>query len=466
MTKSITRRWLRSNLLITAILLLLIEAVFSFFTISNYYGDTRQALQSRIDNIYGQLIVSSNISPDGRSAVLHTLVEEFAESAKFELMLIDNNGEVIANSGSYISEPDEMPDVEEAFTSSLGTGEFTGNMLLSGEPIMAVSTLVPYASADVAAIRIVVSLTLVNSAIINTLLASFIVVISIFFFSLFTGLYFVNSIVRPITRIEKTASRIAKGDFNVRIDNTYNDEIGNLCDTINHMANSLSETQRLKNEFISSVSHELRTPLTSIKGWSETLVKFRTLGGDSAKKALAIIGKETERLSMMVEELLDFSRMQDRGIQLVKERIDLIAELADAVYIAGGRATTEKVEIIFQEPEDVIAVNADKNRLRQVFLNALDNAVKYSPQDGKVMVNVLKEGGWITVKVSDEGCGIPSEDLPHIKEKFYKAGNAKKGSGIGLAVAEEIMHAHGGSIDIISTEGEGTTVIIMLPMEM
>ncbi len=464
MAKSITRRWVRGNLLLTAIILLLAQLLFSFFTVRSYYDNTTQALRSRLDNIAGQLSVASNMSPDQRSVALHNMVEEFTESAKFELMLVNHSGEVVAYSGTVAGSRGDMPDINEALNSASGTGSFTG-LSEQGEPIMALSELVPYSTADVAAIRIVVSLTLVNGAIINAIGASLIVVTAVFLFSLFTGLYFVRSIVTPISRVEHSAAKIAQGDFNVRIENNYNDEVGRLCDTINHMAVNLSETQRLKNEFISSVSHELRTPLTSIKGWVETLGKFHDLKGDSAKKALRIIGSEAERLSQMVEELLDFSRMQDSGIKLNKDLIDLVAELADAVHIAEGRAVTEQVAIIFDEPQDIIAVMADKNRLRQVFLNILDNALKYTPAGGCVYVTCDIKTGWVYVNVRDEGPGIPEEDLPHIKEKFYKAKNSKAGNGIGLAVAEEIMNAHGGTITLSSPNEGGLTVTVQMRLK-
>ncbi len=271
--------------------------------------------------------------------------------------------------------------------------------------------------------------------------------------------------MRPLANMERIATRIADGDFNVRVEKRTNDEIGRLCDTINHMAGNLSESERLKNDFISSISHELRTPLTSIKGWAETL---GTIGSDAegTKKAMKVIGGEANRLTEMVEELLDFSRIQNNGLKLTMERIDLIAELVDAVQIVQGRADEDNIEIVFDEPVEAAVVSADKNRMRQVFLNILDNAVKYSPKGGKVFVSLVDSIENVTVRIKDEGDGISEEELLHVREKFYKGSGSKKGSGIGLAVVDEILKAHDATMEMKSSPGKGLSVIIVMTKKM
>ena len=218
----------------------------------------------------------------------------------------------------------------------------------------------------------------------------------------------------------------------------------------------------MKNEFISSVSHVLGTPLSAIKGWAETLRS----GADPAteEKGMAVIIRESERLSGLVEELLDFSRLQDGRMQLVLERMDILAELDEAVYLFTERARTEGKELAYEENVSLAPVYGDRNRLRQVFVNIIDNALKYTQPGGTVAVASVLDEERVQVIVTDTGCGIPAEHLPNVKKKFYKANQLVRGSGIGLAVADEIVAMHKGSLELQSQEGRGTTVTITIPL--
>ena len=193
----------------------------------------------------------------------------------------------------------------------------------------------------------------------------------------------------------------------------------------------------------------------------DTLPDYRTF-----EKGMSVIIKESERLTGIVEELLDFSRIQSGRMVVNMERIDLLAELDDAIYMLRERALNEGKHLIYDEPEFVPPVQGDKNRIRQVFINVIDNALKYTPESGVIGIEVNQEDrGKIKVIISDNGCGIPAEHLPKVKEKFYKANQTQRGSGIGLAVVDEIMNLHNGSLDIESTENVGTTVILTFPTE-
>ena len=227
------------------------------------------------------------------------------------------------------------------------------------------------------------------------------------------------------------------------------------------MASELGATERMKNDFISSVSHELRTPLTAIKGWAETLHD----GADpvTAEKGMSVIIRESERLSGLVEELLDFSRLQSGRLRLMVSKIDILAELDEAVYMFTDRARTEHKQLNYEENTVLSPVYGDVDRLRQVFVNIIDNALKYTGEGGTITVSPKEADGFIQVVIRDTGCGIPAEHLPNVKKKFYKANQLVRGSGIGLAVADEISVLHGGSLTVESREGVGTTVTISLP---
>jgi len=327
---------------------------------------------------------------------------------------------------------------------------------------MAVSVILKTSGTPKNAIRIITSLDKIDGQIAAFTIAIGAGSILIILLLLILGMYFIKSIIQPIRKIGSNARKLATGDFSVRIEAEQDDEIGELCSVFNYMADELESSEHIKNEFISSVSHELRTPLTAIKGWSETITEIDD--ERMRKKGLGIITRETERLSAMVEELLDFSRMQNGKLSLQTSNIDIIAELADAVLMYGEKAKDDKITLDFEESEEIAIVNGDKNRLRQVFINIIDNAIKYTGAGGTVNVRFEKSNEHIVIYIADNGCGISKTDLPKIKNRFFKANNTVRGSGIGLAVADEIVKMHGGSLDISSELGKGTTVSITLPL--
>ena len=331
-------------------------------------------------------------------------------------------------------------------------------------------TVVPEGSTDeFASFRLVTSMENVDRQILIAIIGTSLIGIAIIFFVVVSGSYFINSIVNPVGQISETAKKIAEGDFNAKIEKKTDDEIGELCETINYMADELGATERMKNDFISSVSHELRTPLTAIKGWAEMLEdssKDQSIDSKTLERGMGVIIGETERLSVMVEELLDFSRLQSGRMVLQPMKLDIIAELSEAVLTFEQRAIREKKALIYDENDDIIPVMGDKNRLRQVFVNIIDNALKYSDEGGSVTISAIRlENGFVDIVVKDTGIGIPADQLEKVKTKFFKGNATRRGSGIGLAVADEIIRMHGGEILLDSVEGEGTTVTIRLPID-
>lgn len=459
--RRITRRWLFNSFGVILLILIAFEVVFSFGIRSYYYSSVRQTMNARADYVESLLKkYSQDASADYRSEV-RGAVENFSDKNRMELMALDSKGGVvITSSGFEMTEALYMPDFDEAM--ELGTGYYQG--AINGENVMAVTRLSQIPDDEFFAIRFVVSLTEVDRQIVALIVLITLIGVAIIFFVVMSSSYFINSIVVPLGEVGQTAGKIARGNFDVRLEKKNDDEIGDLCDVINHMAGELSATEKLKNDFISSVSHELRTPLTAIKGWAETLSACGPGDGETLEKGMGVIIKETERLSSMVEELLDFSRMQSGRLQLTMDKLDLLAELGDAVLMFTERARRESVDILYEEPEDFIPVIGDKNRLRQVFINILDNALKYSHVQGTITVKALRREDRAVITIADTGDGIRPEDLPQIKTKFYKGNTTRRGSGIGLAVAEEICTMHGGRLDIDSVYGEGTTVTIEIPV--
>ncbi len=470
MRSGITRRWLCGSLLMTVLLVLLVEGMFLYSCTRSYYNSVQQTMYRRFSSISGQLKMytgdTAQKASASRSVALRRMVEQFSDKDKYEFMLLDSYGSVIASSSGTDAEGIlTSADFEQAQE----TGDGMGVAIYrtdSSEMVMAVCCLVPYAAEDVAAMRLVTSLTLVQNQLKNVFLISIVVVIAILGFTVASGLYFVRSIVVPLGQVERTAASIARGELDVRLPVTGDarDEVDRLRGTINRMAEGLEETEKMKNEFISSVSHELRTPLTSIRGWVETLRTLDDPEDENYRKGLEIINNETARLYNMVEELLDFSRLQNGRLKMSCHPLDLVAELTDAVLFCEARIQREGLLLSYSEPEEMIPVYADPNRLRQVFINILDNAIKYSAPGGRITVKIWQGEYKAFIEIIDQGRGIPPEDLENVKTKFYKGSNSVRGSGIGLALVDSIMTALDGTLDLKSTLGRGTVVTLGLPI--
>ena len=463
--KKITKRWMVNNFGVILVILVALEVGFSFGIKAFYYNSVESVVLTQVNVVASQLAAYAEDSSANYSEQVRGLVEGFQARDRMELMAVGLDKKVSFTSSGFEPGGDlSMPDFDMALLSPDGIGKFVGT--IDGEKIMAITKISPsVGDQQLAAMRFAVSLELVDRQIILFILVITLVCIAIIFFVIFSGSYFIGSIVNPVGEVSVTARKIAHGDFNARLTKKNDDEIGELCDTINYMAEELSANDRMKNDFISSVSHELRTPLTAIKGWAETLAD---MGGEVDPEMLAkgmrVITSETERLVGMVEELLDFSRIQSGRMKLVKDRMDVIAELSEAVLMFEERARHEGKRLIYNEPDQFASFMGDRNRLRQVFVNIIDNALKYSDRGDTVTVRASVSGSQVDISVADTGIGIREEDLPKIKEKFFKANSTRRGSGIGLAVADEIVSLHGGTLDITSKENVGTRVTIHLPL--
>ena len=277
--------------------------------------------------------------------------------------------------------------------------------------------------------------------------------------------WFWHYVSDPIAALTKTARRIAEGSYGTRIDHPAANEIGKLSAEINSMSEKVAVAEKSRTEFISQVSHELRTPLTAIQGWAETIAYDPAVQGDSLR-GIHIISKEADRLTGMVSELLEFARIQDGRFNLRIELIDIAAELEDALFTYGELMKQAGVELDYEQPANEIPlIPGDPERLKQVFLNLLDNAVKHGGDGQKVEVSLSEVPRGVCISIRDHGHGIPEGELPHVKEKFYKGSSKNRGTGIGLAVCDEIVNRHGGELSIENAEGGGCLVTILLPQQ-
>lgn len=468
--EGITLRWLLNIIGVIAVFFIIVFVIASSSIKSHYYSSVESMLSSGISSTAVSYF-SSNLE-DGVSLEQSAadFIDSYSYKEKTTTWIIDDNGDVILSSSGFGVKKQEIPDYQSALSNGNDFARYVGR-LETGEKVMSVCRIIRDKQNDIAgAVRVMTSLEQVDSQIITVVVLIFLGLIIVFAIILFSNLFFIRSIIFPVQEITDTTKKISQGDFSVRIEKKYNDEIGNLCDSINKMAEEISTTDKMKNDFISTISHELRTPLTSIKGWGETLFYGADEKVDEVtKKGLEIIVKEAGRLEGFVEELLDFSRLQSGRMRLRLAKTDIFAELDETVFTFRERAMREGIEVKYSIPEMPAIADADANRLKQVFMNILDNALKYSRGAGKIFVKAsftkLDDSDFICIAIADQGCGISKEDLPHVKDKFYKANVSVRGSGIGLAVTNEIVNLHNGRLEIDSEEGKGTLVTIYLPVE-
>ncbi len=468
--KGITKRWATNTLLITALILLVLLSVCVVFVVSYYRNYVTNYLSG-----YANESVTTFFSPyvGGSDEIFDQkakeFVDSFADKSRMEVQVVNRKGTVsFSSSGFGVSETvNDMDDVKEALESSSGISKWSG-FNSNGEHIMAVSMILPRVDGEFSgAVRFITSLRAIDRQIIGLIVLILIVYFIALFFVALSGIFFIQTIVTPVRKINDAARQFAEGDFDVRIesDGRADDEITELADSINGMIAEVAATDKLKNDFISTVSHELRTPLTAIKGWGEMLKELDGEDREISRRGTEVIINESERLSKLVEELLDFSRIQSGSMTLRLEKIDVLAELDEAIFVFKERSKRDGIELTYSVPEIPAPMMADPNRIKQVFVNILDNAFKYSEQGGRVNVEATVDDGTLVINFADNGCGIAEEDLPNIKKKFYKANLQVRGSGIGLAVVDEIVKLHNGVLEINSEINVGTTVTVVFPVE-
>lgn len=465
---SITKRWFLTVASLVFVILVAVAFLVYGLTLNYYYGAARMTVEAMNAGEINSIFSLYGASTAGFEDAARNYVENFQSKDKLAVWIINRKGKVIVSSNGFsISDDVNMPDYTDALNSPEGTARWIGR-LPSGEKIMSYTCTYHYNNGDYGgAIRYMVSMDAIDAQMrtIAVLITSVFVIV--FGFLIISSTLFLRSIVGPVKSIGEAAKKIAAGDFETNIDHyPYNDEIGELCNTINDMTDKLGETENLKNDFISTVSHELRTPLTAIRGWGETIQQMGDSDPEMRERGMEIIISEAARLNNMVEELLDFSRLSSGRMRLNTARIDFLSELDEVIFSFRDRSEREGIEITYNTPGFPAPGLGDASRVKQVFINVLDNAMKYTEQGGRVSVSAdLPDPGCLIITVTDTGCGISPEDLPHIKEKFYKANNTVRGSGIGLAVCDEIMNLHGGTLEIDSVQGQGTSVKLTFPLE-
>ena len=459
------RRWIVSSILPVITILVLIAALVSIALGSNYYANARSALEAKATagTDYFNTYAMTSYDEYFRSATLYA--NSFEDSASIELQFLDRNGHVEVSTRSLMtgSKPGTK-DIIDALTSGR-VSSFRGVDPATGEKIIAASGLLKFNGRVVGVMRFVTATRNLDSQVLLTVLIILAIMAAVIFVIVISSLLLINNVVAPVSAVSEAAKQISGGSYGYQIPNRYADEMGELVDNINDMSLKIGENEKLQSEFISSVSHELRTPLTAINGGGETLLADDGSDPEALRRGLNIIVKESGRLTNMVEELLDFSKMADGRFALHLEQMDLQAEFEDAVYTYREVFKQQGITLdyhsdgVYDEP-----ITADPERLKQVFCNVLDNAAKHGGAGKRIETRLVRRGSHYIITIRDYGPGIPADDLPHVKEKFYKGGSKARGSGIGLAVCDEIIRLHNGTLAIGNAKGGGCIVTIRLPI--
>lgn len=462
---SLRRRWLLHTVglvsILTFVCVTVLSAAMAVYYYSNMLADMRYRAKSTAD--FFANYINQSYSEYYQSCI--TYARTFEGKNKIELQFINAQGRIVASSyGKWVGRSPSTTDVSDALESGK-QAYFIGANPATGERVMAVSNPMVYGNGEIIGVlRYVTSLRILDRQVLQIALTAFLFGVVFVLVVLLSSSFYIRSILEPVKEITATAKRIAAGSYGVQIQSKYNDEIGELADTINDMSNKISQNEKIQTDFISSLSHELRTPLTAITGWSETLLSGDTLDPEETRRGISIILREARRLTEMVMELLEFTRLQDGRMTLNIEMTDIRSEFEDTVYMYGSRLRQEGICLRYQESDDDIPeIPCDGKRMRQVFLNILDNAAKHGGEGKRIDASMRLEDGFVVAQIRDYGPGIPEDELPLVKKRFYKGSSKARGTGIGLAVCDEIVEMHNGVLRLENAPDGGTLVTIQLP---
>lgn len=456
---SIRNKLIKNFLIVVISTVIILDILMIFFFKEYYYNNRQEFLKSQIEssiNFYDKYFSSQTLIQN-----IYDNIDSFWNNINAQVEILDPNGNLLMDSiGIRDNKLLQTPDIAKAINGEtarwVGKSDYyKGNIMIISHPIIINGELNGI-------MRVISSLedidNTIQSFIILFLIISFIVIL----IGLILSILMAKSIVDPIKSITKVAKKMASGDLKVKSSVYNSEEITQLSNTLNYMASEIEKREKLKNDFISSVSHELRTPLTAIKGWVITLNDDET-DKETLKMGFDIIEKETDRLTLMVEELLDFSKLVSGKVNLNKINLDIKKFIKHIENYMKPRALNEDIEFTVAINSNVSTGFFDYNKMKQVLINILDNAFKFTAKEGKVTLLVEQSEGIIKFTIIDNGIGISLEELPKVKEKFYKGKNSNSKNGIGLSICDEIIKLHKGTFDIQSQLGKGTSVIITIP---
>ena len=390
---------------------------------------------------------------------------QFYKDVYSEVQIINNSGQVLldTSNGKHIGNTLNTEDVQNAIKGKTGSYIYRNDVSKDNE--LAVSIPLNNGSEQVGVARFIISMNKIDNMILQRYLVFLLFGFFVLMISISVSILMSKQIVSPIQNLTKVALKLADGRLKERADESGTDEIAKLGRTMNLMSENLIKKEQLKKDFISSISHELRTPLTVIKGWAFTL-QAEAKDNKLLQDGLNIIEKESDRLGNMVTELLDFSELSSGRLIMNKELLDLneLSNFINTQLLPKSKSKEIDMILNYDETKPVM-IMADRDRIKQVLINIIDNAIKFTPNNGVILTDVKHDEENAIVEVIDNGCGISEEEIKFVTGKFYKGSNSNSHTGLGLSICEEIVNAHNGNLIIRSILGKGTVVRIELPLE-
>lgn len=272
-------------------------------------------------------------------------------------------------------------------------------------------------------------------------------------------------IMYPLHELQQAVRRMSTGDYRARVDVTSNDEVGQLSEAFNHMAEAIQREDEERKVFLATVSHELRTPISYVKGYSES-IQNGFIEGEQKDEAICLIAREANRMERLTNELMQLVHIDTEETDKMYP-IVLAETLRDSAALVNTKAVEKEIAIVLELNEEII-IEADEEKMRQIFINLLENAIRYSDRGTSIYLNAVIEDDSAVIQVEDKGIGIPQEDLPRILERFYRVNKARSradgGSGLGLSIVDKLVQQHRGTLHIESEVGKGTIVTVKLPL--
>lgn len=452
-----TRRVVLHFMIIILLTLALSETVLTIAVRHYFYDGVKDTLLQHAEDantLYKKF--NSQLVLSHWSNSLNEAMDSF-DMKKTLLEIYDAGGDMVASSTGLISQSTISPEGE------VFEGEPTSKverLPQTGEKVMAVYYPI-HIRGKLFILRYLSSLTLVDK---ELLLIDFVsigcgLVIALLVF--FVSLKLAQSIVMPMKHIIKVSAKMASGNFSMRMKDDYNNELGTLAKTLNGMAEEIQKNEKLQNTFISSISHELLTPLTGIKGWSETMLMNEDTTQNEFREGLKVISHESDRLKLLVGDLLDLSKLKQNTLTLDRQMTRLDETVRQSVASMHVKAAEKHCRIVLHHCKRLIAY-VDRNRMQQVITNLLDNAIKFADRDSQIIVSLEEDETTIRLSVRDWGVVINMEDIPKLTNPFFQIHANGRGSGLGLAISKNIIDLHDGELRITSDPGTGTEALIIL----
>lgn len=468
--ETLFRKYLSISLAIVLASFFLLGTVMLVFVSSFWQNEKSVLLQTNAKNI-AELMENRDdvLGASNETTGLQMLTETFAANIEADIFVTDVSGTCLA--GAY-----ESSGLTESFTvepwimnSVLKNGEYRGNGTLSGvykENYMIIGCAVERDGRVTGAVFATASLAALNSYRVEILRMFLWAAIAAFAIAFFAAWGFSFRMVQPLRKMAAAARSFGEGDFSVRVDESSQDEIGELAVAFNAMATSLADSECANRSFIANVSHELKTPMTTISGFIDGILDG-TIPPDQEKKYLRIVSSETKRLSRLVRTMLDLSRIDNGELHLRMRRFDLTNTMLNALLSFEQRIEEKNLQILGLENAESLYVDGDPDMIHQVLYNLIENAVKFTPDGGYIALKMEKQPGKTYMAIRNSGPGIAPDEVEMVFDRFYKTDRSrnkdKTGMGLGLYIVRTIIRQHGGEITASSIPGDYTEFSFFLP---